>query len=507
MTYQVRLSKKAAWQILGLPTAKRADWLALIERLEIDPNHPDRKKVDLRAGASVYYITKSSCECGSDCAIFFSIADNNVHVALLTERDATGGSIFTWLDVANIAERLFLAEPDEIADCITSVLVDRRDDGDCLYRRWMSSHLPAYLLGPARRFFPDRETILTACLDGVERAARKIATAPDHSYDDLWICLEVLEEIAGQIVHDPASRAVFAQRYASMCFTSTSPILRAAWAWGVNELLERGPESTALGLDIARKLLDDGPDEARHVIHVMSQGRKELGATFAAHPGFAAPLPADIGDLLDRIGAWQNQLITGLRDKATVSFGADIEPALSKVLETFAVHAQTDRGIASLAAMKGLLKELCGLLDKCGEENAVSDLCAFILNAANRERIPVFLVIEASEAVRDAFPAEFARTMGAFLERARPLLAQGMAVCVSEGYEARDDCLSGPRFFDDDLRLTTVWDDKMPSARGLGLFFDNARTTVAERPDLAPLGHWIDQRLDLLADRCTTTSE
>ena len=412
--------------------------------------------------------------------------------------------------VIEIAEHLFLGAPDRIAERIESILVDQNKDEERIHQRWLSSHLPAYLLGPAQRYFPDRKTILMACLDGVERALRQLSGIPDVSYDDLWICLEVLEEIAGQITHDPKTKDIFVRRYVSMCLGSESTIVPAALAWGVNEFLERGPASAALGLEIALKLMEYGPNEARYVVSIMSEGNRVLRAAMSTHAEFAVPLPTDTVDLLNRIRTEQTRLIACLKASSSVSFRIDVEPVLSKVLESCVLHAGSDRGIACLAGLKSLLKELCATLNEFQDETAISDLCGFILNVANRERpeIPVFLVIEASEAVRDAYGEIFASAMGTFLGQARPLLAQGIAVCVSEGYESAsaEDCQSAPRFFDRSVplgRSTRGALNRRPS-KGLGGFFDKARTSVKERSDLAPLGHWVDQRLELLAAQSLT---
>ena len=512
MKYRVRLSKKAAWQLLRLPRAKQVSWLVLIDRLGYEPNPPERKKLDFFGDDSLYFVPKSSCECGPDCKLFFSIDNHLVKVAFLTEHGGADRSVpnSDWHDVIEIAEHLFLGAPEKIADRVESILVDRSKDGERLYQRWLLSHLPAYLLGPARRFFPGRETVLTACLDGVEGASRKIAKAPDVSYDDLWICLEVLEEIAGQIIHLPNSRDIFAQRYVRMCAGSAGTILPAAFAWGVNELLERGPASTFLGLDIARRLLQDGPEEARNVILNMSTGRRELRDALAVHREFTAAQPSHTESLFDQLSDAQTRLVTKLNATYTVSFISDIEPVLSMVLEACANHTGSDRGIACLMAMKNLLKEICATLDECEDENTIADLCAFILNVANQEQseLPVFLVIEASEAVRDAFPAIFARTTGRFLERASPLLAQGIAVCVSEGYESatEEDRDFHPRFFDQNtfLRGSAGGVRSQRPPKGLEFFFHEARSTMTKRPELVPLGHWVDQRLDLLVAQSPT---
>ena len=92
MKYQVRLSKKVAWQLLRLPRAKQASWLALIDRLGHEPNHPDRKRLNFFGDKSLYYIAKSSCECGPDFKLFFSIDGNRIMVAFLTDHDATDSS-------------------------------------------------------------------------------------------------------------------------------------------------------------------------------------------------------------------------------------------------------------------------------------------------------------------------------------------------------------------------------------------------------------------------------
>ncbi|MFT3764808.1 MAG: hypothetical protein QM820_04725 [Minicystis sp.] len=339
-----------------------------------------------------------------------------------------------------------LLDPDEAAVPLTD--------------RWAATSLGRELLTAARRSGSAHEmSVLDGVLDGCARAFQHVAALPSGTLDAAWAILEALEEVAAVVARGPRTlRERFTEHVAAIARSIGDRTVAATIGWSCNEMLERGEASAALGVALAGTLLaNDPPPVVRDVLSVLAELRPPLAQALAALELPASVIPPTDGARahLARARLTQDQLDGILRDAGSGPLEprevlAPLVPLLARIHD---VTGDPADGVLAMAATKLPLARLCHALTSRPEqerEGLVTAIwAAFIAPLAERDDRSAFLVVEALEGVRDAFPEVSCAAVAGALPSAPPRVAFGLGVCMAEGIEeelAGDPSRRPPRF-------------------------------------------------------------
>jgi hypothetical protein len=265
------------------------------------------------------------------------------------------------------------------------------------------------------------------------------------TFDQFWPTLETLEEIAAVVVsvdraHDHGAADVFARSYAKLVSGSADPVVTCALAWGVNEFLERGDASEALGRRIAAELqAADATEQSACILAALTHLRGEIAAV--------APQVSSLTNDARLLTASFDRLAAGGTEELRVLLGAHALPGKTKidllpsVQRDCALLASREplTGLLAMATMKRIVRELWrpSARNIAARDAFVREFCELLLGAAAEGKISSFLAIEAIEAVRDKAAPICVAQMLRYLPNASAALAQGIFVCIVEGYEER----------------------------------------------------------------------
>jgi hypothetical protein len=274
------------------------------------------------------------------------------------------------------------------------------------------------------------------------------------TFDMFWPTLETLEEIAAVVVAvpDEASVQIYARSYAKLVSGSADPVVTCALTWGVNEFLERGMASVALGQRIATELQGNDPtQQTACILAALAHLRREIAPVAPQASGLSkdARLLCASFDRLAADGSDEFRLLLGghaLPNKTKIHH----LPSVQRDCELF-LSREPLIGLLAMATVKRIVRELWqpSARNNTVRDAFVRELCEVLLGAAAEGKISSFLAIEAIEAVRDKAAPICVAQMLRFLPNASPALAQGIFVCVVEGYEeefAGEQQLAVPRF-------------------------------------------------------------
>jgi len=359
---------------------------------------------------------------------------------------------------------------------------------------WDHIHLAPYLVARA----PKRSAgdVLESCLFEIRQAIDDRVQSNNPTFDSLWPILECYEEVAEKACGTSQLDDLFMEHYVKTCLSVDSSLVKAVMVWGTNELIER-ETSKEVGKKIAIQLFNK----------LTSQPGRKLKTILGLVSMWHNARIQEAEQIAENSRTEANKIAERLERNFPLArtpkdFAVLIEEGLSPFVDSFDNFSGAD-GILNMAKSKFVLRSaLKHLRDKHPDpdrskntDDAMMWLVTSILNSVNKKpERSAFLAIEACEAIRDLFPRACAKAMAEYLRLADPRLAQGIAVCIAEGYEEEKDKTPTRRFRLD--KSNGKWKPAGQEKVDLDEFFNTGHHGINERR-LDHVAHWINQRLDL----------
>lgn len=310
-------------------------------------------------------------------------------------------------------------------------------------RRWAGTHLIAEALGEARQLRLDdnsRCTLLTVLLNPIGTVLQRDAQDVG-AVDALHAIIELLECTATAICDDEAVAQRFIDEFAALVGPSAPGSMNCLPIWCIGELTERGPGLEALARRMALAVLQMGPStECLQTLRMVCE-RGSLREQPALQQ-FCQSVPLAEAQL--RLNAVGEQVASSMMK----DIDSDVRglPQAATRLRTLLAEATAESATEMLFAL-GAARRALGKVSRRLEGNVAAErpfvdaICQCVVG--QRPLLPVFVVAETLEAIRDVFPGHFARAAAALITLDDIPLAQGLVVCVVEGVEAEIANLTG----------------------------------------------------------------
>jgi hypothetical protein len=380
-----------------------------------------------------------------------------------------------------------------------------------IWRPWHRVHIPAYVLMKTRTNAQRQRGVITALFDGLTASVQKVmsdrgATGSSCiTFDEFWPVIECIEEAAIHTHSD--NNDLFASRLATFAMRCNDETIHVQLGWVVNELMERSPQEARLGMRIASALAARSRF-ARESLHTLITYKRLLHDGHLE--GSAATLEAELKRIDAMVvdedrAAWNSerkkildQLAQTHIDTITNALSSNETDVLRKVAEaTSAIFKGVGpssgvKGVIALAAMRRILAVLAGKL-KAMDSTLAPNVCRVLMQAADDGKVPAFLVIEASESMRDRLAKETAQSMADFLRTNPGALEPGIAVCISEGIEDGLDQPGG-----DERLKHAVFEPMAPLPEDILIFWHSIASKPLSDPEQERnLKQWMEARLEL----------
>jgi hypothetical protein len=377
-------------------------------------------------------------------------------------------------------------------------------DGIALHPAWDNTGVIAKALRPVLHSTNNPDVaafILTSAVASLQRALRP-SSPFGQTLDHAWIVLEHLEEAAIPLVTAPGHTGPviveFARLYAKLASTVSGRPVKCALAWGINELVERGSTSKALGLLVAGRLAECDDVAIRGtlgaLLHLRAKELRELPESQLAliregSAALIAPMRAAVEEFGGRVIGLERRRPSEAVDALLVA----LDPLVRELDRPDALSV-----VLGLAALKLAFKPALELLAREPKlrRPALRAICERLFLPASRDpgRL-IFPRVEAAEAIRDKYPGPCARIMADLVPHVDDRVRQGLFLCLAEGYEEKFDGTIQPRIprFRHEPGGETSFE--VPRGRQLDHFGRLIAAVYPRLPELRPFMAWFNARL------------
>ena len=322
--------------------------------------------------------------------------------------------------------------------------------------KWSGTHLIAAAHAEACRRGLDAQarcSLLSSLMYVAKEAMDQIPDVRIGAVDDMHAVVELFETTAMAIRNDQPLKQQFANDFAEIVCASRSELARCLLVWCIGEITERGAPMMALARQMAEALLAAHlPDDSLQVLHMLCENDG-----LAKYPPLARFCQSALSEEQIKLGERVRLVSRSVRVQASkrgAFEGVDPEALFSGIGELLADASNGSplTMILGLGAIRRILKHIGRGLASNQQRAFVEASCHYVVNRRrNQPTLPVFLIAETLEAVRDPFKEAFSETMANIIDVSDPQLMHAITVCVAEGVESELAASNGtegeaPRF-------------------------------------------------------------